>query len=119
MDKSWKNPWTNFGQRLRKPAVREPNITKINSMDSLLTRAEELDFRRDLMEYTPESFSGGQIIGLLHEQRRICDAMEREVREDFASHGHELQERLLESLEGAGGHDRLWREIYLTGNNRN
>lgn len=92
MDKSWKNPWTNFGQRLRKPAVREPNITKINSMDSLLTRAEELDFRRDLMEHTPESFSGGQIIDLLHGQRRICDVMEREVREDFASHGHELQE---------------------------
>lgn len=79
-------------------------------MDSLLTKAEELDFRRDLMEYIPESFSGGQIIDLLHEQRRICDAMEREVREDFASHGHELQERLLESLDGAGDHDRLWRK---------
>lgn len=33
--------------------------------------------------------------------------MEREVREDFASHGPELQERLLESLDGAGGHSRL------------
>ena len=94
-------------------------MTKINSMDSLLARAEELDFRRDLMEYTPESFSGGQIIDLLHEQRGIFDAVEREVREDFAGHGHELQERLLESLDGAGGHDRLWWEIYLTGSNRN
>lgn len=93
-------------------------MTIINSMDSLLTRAEELDFRRDLTEYAPESFSGGQIIDLLHEQRRICDAMEREVREDFASRGHELQERLLESLGGAGGHSRLWWEIYLTGSNR-
>lgn len=45
--------------------------------------------------------------------------MEREIREVFASHAHELQERLLESLDGAGGHDRLWREIYLTGSNRN
>lgn len=58
MDKSWKNPWTNFGQRLRKPAGKEPKVTKINSMDSLLARAEELDFRRDLIEYTQESFSG-------------------------------------------------------------
>lgn len=33
-------------------------MTKINSMDSLLARAEELDFRRDLIEYTQESFSG-------------------------------------------------------------
>lgn len=93
-------------------------MTKINSMDSLLARAEELDFRRDLMEYTPESFSGGQIIDLLYEQRVICDAMEREIREVFASHGHKLQERLLESLDGAGGHSRLWWEIYLTGSNR-
>ena len=33
-------------------------MTKARSMDSLLARAEELDFRRDLMEYTQESFSG-------------------------------------------------------------
>lgn len=91
-------------------------MTKTNSMNSLLTRAEELDFRRDLMEYTPESFSGGQIIDLLHEQRRICDAMEQEVREDFARQSHRLQERLLDSLDGAGGHERKWWEIYLTGN---
>lgn len=33
-------------------------MTIINSMDSLLARAEELDFRRDLIEYTQESLSG-------------------------------------------------------------
>lgn len=50
------------------------------SLESLRKREEELDFRRDLIEYTPESFTGDQIIDLLHEQRRIYDAMEREVR---------------------------------------
>lgn len=60
----------------------------------------------------------GQAIDLLYEQRVICDAMEREIREVFASHVHKLQERLLESLDGAGGHSRLWWEIYLTGSNR-
>lgn len=34
-------------------------MTKASSMDSLLVRSEELNFRRDLIEYTPESFSGG------------------------------------------------------------
>lgn len=89
------------------------------SLESLRKRGEELDFRRDLIEYTPESFTGDQIIGLLHEQRRIYDAMEREVREDFATRSPELQKRLLESLDGAGGHDRLWWETYLIGNGRN
>lgn len=60
----------------------------------------------------------GQVIDLLYEQRVICDAMEREIREVFASHAHKLQERLLESLDGAGGHSRLWWEIYPTGSNR-
>lgn len=45
--------------------------------------------------------------------------MEREVREDFATRSPELQKRLLESLDGAGGHDRLWWETYLIGNSRN
>lgn len=63
-------------------------------------KGEELDFRRDLIEYTPETFTEDQIIDLLHEQRRICDAMEREVREDFATRSPELQKRLLESLDG-------------------
>ena len=93
-------------------------MTKVRNIDSLLTRAEELDFRRDLMEYTPESFSGGQIIDLLHEQRRICNAMEQGVREDFARQSPRLQERLLDSLDGAGGHERKWWETYLTGNSR-
>lgn len=93
-------------------------MTKEKNLDSLLTRAEELDFRRDIMEYTPESFSGGQVIDLLHEQRRICDAMEQGVREDFARQAPRLQERLLDSLDGAGGHERKWWENYLTGNRR-
>lgn len=37
------------------------------SLESLRKRGEELDFRRDLIEYTPESFTGDQIIDLLHE----------------------------------------------------
>lgn len=93
-------------------------MTKVRNLDSLLTRAEELDFRRDIMEYTPESFSAGQVIDLLHEQRRICDAMEQGVREDFARQAPRLQERLLDSLDGAGGHERKWWENYLTGNRR-
>lgn len=90
-------------------------MTKVSRIDSLLTRAEELDFRRDLIEYSPESFTGEQIIDLLHEQRRIHDAMDQRVREDFASHAPMFRERILDSLDGAGGHTRSWWEGYLTG----
>lgn len=103
------------GMKVKKEATMTAEI----SLESLRKREEELDFRRDLIEYTPESFTGDQIIDLLHEQRRIYDAMEREVRGDFATRSPELQMRLLESLDGAGGHDRLWWETYLIGNSRN
>lgn len=85
------------GMKVKKEAIMTAEI----SLESLRKRGEELDFRRDLIEYTPESFTGDQIIDLLHEQRRICDAMEREVREDFATRSPELQKGLLESLDGA------------------
>ena len=58
MGKAWKTSWTKNGQRITKSAGKEHKMTKARSMDSLLARAEELDFRRDLMEYTQESFSG-------------------------------------------------------------
>lgn len=90
-------------------------MTRVSRIDSLLTRAEELDFRRDLIEYTPGSFTGEQIIDMLHEQRRIHDAMDQRVREDFASHDPVFRGRILDSLDGAGGHARSWWEGYLTG----
>lgn len=94
-------------------------MTELPSMEKLSRREEELEFLRDVIEYSPESFTGEQIVDLLHEQRRIHDAMDQRVREDFARQSPELQERLLESLDGAGGHDRLWWEIYLSGNGLN
>lgn len=90
-------------------------MTKASRVDSLLTRAEELDFRRDIIECSPESFTGEQIIDLLHEQRRVYDAMDQRVRKDFASHDPVFRDRILDSLDGAVGHVRSWWEGYLTG----
>ena len=78
--------------------------------------AEELlDFKRDLIEYAPESFTGDQLVDLLREQRGICGAMDEIVRDDFARREPMFRERLLDSLNGAGGHDRSWWKSYLTG----
>lgn len=75
----------------------------LSELEILHKREEELNFRRDLIEYSPESFTGEQIIELLREQRAMYELMEDCIRRDFQSRSPEIRAELLASLNGAGG----------------
>lgn len=84
----------------------------LSELEKMHKKEAELNFRRDLIEYSPESFTGEQIIELLREQRAMYESMEDCIRKDFQSRSPETRAELLDSLDGAGGISREgWEHI--------
>lgn len=84
----------------------------LSELEKMHKKEEELNFRRDLIEYSPESFTGEQIIELLREQRAMYESIEDCMRRDFQSRSLEIRAELLGSLDGAGGISREgWEDV--------